>query len=71
MERSLKFWRIERQISQIALAIETGIPRHRIQLAEQTLLTLREHEIEKIASILGVSKKLIQNVEAKNGDQGK
>lgn len=70
MKKSLKFWRTERQISQIALAVETGVPRHRIQLAEQMLLNLKDQEIESIANVLGVKPTQIQG-EGNYGNESK
>lgn len=55
MTSSIKFWRTERQISQIALAAATGIPRHRIQLTEQMLLKLTRAEMKRICKVLGIS----------------
>jgi transcriptional regulator with XRE-family HTH domain len=51
----LRFWRQERGLSQIELSRATGIPRYRLQLAENGLGNLQPEEIEVIAKTLGVN----------------
>lgn len=53
MSNKLKFWRLERQVSQIELAIAAGVPRYRIQFVEQGVSQLSIDEAQRIASILG------------------
>lgn len=53
MSNGLKFWRIERRISQVELATATGIPRYRIQLIEQGVAPLTPEEAIKISKTLG------------------
>lgn len=53
----LRFWRLERGLSQIELAEVSGIPRHEIQLTEQEKRVPSPEQIEALAIVLGVSKK--------------
>lgn len=59
----LKFWRIERGISQIELAAASGVPRHIIQLGETAVALPHERYQARLAETLGVPvKKLFPEV---------
>ena len=52
--KSLKFLRRELGLSQMDLAMVSGVPRARIQLSEQGILPLKDSDLIKIAKVLKV-----------------
>jgi transcriptional regulator with XRE-family HTH domain len=54
MQNKLRFWRLERLISQVALASISGVPRHVIQLAESGLHLPTDDQRRRLAASLGV-----------------
>ena len=50
--KNLKFWRQESGLTQIDLAIASGVPRVRIQLFEAGSNRLSEEDIKKICNTL-------------------
>ncbi len=50
----LRFWRIERGLSQMELAALSAVPRYIIQVAEQGLRLPEKNHQEALASSLGV-----------------
>lgn len=64
----LQFWRYERKLSQIELAAEAVVPRHRIQLCEQGICLPKPDEQERLAAALGVTpEELFPTYSAANG----
>lgn len=53
----IKFWRIERGLSQIEFAEATGFPRYKIQLIEQGVAIPTPEELQIIATTLGLKLK--------------
>lgn len=53
----IKLWRLERGLSQVELALSSGIPRYRIQLSENGLLMLSNDELLALGRTLGVQAK--------------
>ena len=51
----VRFWRLERGLSQMDLSHATQIPRYRIQLCEQGYIALECTELERIAEVLNVN----------------
>ena len=62
----LKAWRLERGITQTALAEVSKVPRHVIQMAENGLSTPESQYQEALANSLGVSSAMLFPV-AKDG----
>lgn len=58
----LKYWRNERGLTQVELALASGVGRWAIQLMENGVRTPTESEIKAIAEILGIPiKRLFSN----------
>ena len=51
-KNSVKFWRLERGLSQLELAQAVGLPRYKIQLHEQGLTALAQSELERVLAVL-------------------
>lgn len=62
----LRFWRLERGLSQIELSAASGVPRWAIQLSEQGLRPLSEQEREVLALVIGVETKKLFPAEVKS-----
>ncbi len=67
MKVNIKFWRLERGLSQIELSKAAGVPRYRIQLAEQGLLSLEPEEVEILVDVLGIDEFKKEVVEVSHG----
>ena len=53
----LKFWRLERGLSQVELADVSGVPRHVVQLSEQGIRRPSADQQLALAEALGVALK--------------
>ena len=54
MSNNVKYWRNERLLNQVELAIASNLPRWKCQLIEQGLCVPTKEELEALASVLGV-----------------
>ena len=51
---ALKYWRLERQFSQIELALAAGLPRYKIQQFELGIRSPDENELIALAMAMGL-----------------
>ena len=60
--KTLKYLRQEKNMTQIDLAVVSGVPRSRIQLCEQGIAILKKSDIPKLAKALFVSEKALGHI---------
>ena len=64
---SLKFWRTERQLTQIELQEACGVPRWAIQLIESGCRLPDDEELRLLANTLGIEAKRLREHPRSNG----
>lgn len=64
--KNLRIYRLELGLSQIELALSTGIPRYRIQLAERGVIELSEIEVSIISRM---TNRLLEQKEVTHGNE--
>ena len=62
---TLKFWRIERGLSQLELAQASGVGRWAIQLAETGIRPLEPAERERLSNTLGIALRSLEGLEGR------
>lgn len=53
----IKYWRIERQFTQIELALAAGLPRYKIQQFELGINSPNQDEISQLALAMGLEER--------------
>lgn len=61
---AIKYWRLERQMSQVELNLATGIPRYKIQQFELGICRPNEDELTTISLELGIAKEKLMTAKS-------